>query len=114
MPCTYKGEPSGFEYYYNELEPADLSALGIPDDLPVQVTLVTHSSFSELTASSIAAAVLANVTGGLLIDTESGERHVGTGTLEWAKLTVEQCDDALSKPAPEYRPKEKKPWWNFW
>src|SRR5581483_7919171 len=57
LPCTYEGRPSGFEYYSTRLGHEERSAVGAPDEHDFSVTLVTHSDFSELAVSTIAAAV---------------------------------------------------------
>lgn len=114
LPCTYKELPAGFEYYYSKVEPHDLREIGVPESLPIQIALVTHSNFAELATSTIAAAVLANITDGLLVDTEEGKTYNGNEALTWAKQIVAEADQELAKPAQPRTLPAKKPWWRFW
>ena len=115
LPCTYKDLPAGFEYRYSLIEPHELRGLGVPENLPIQVALVTHSSFVELATSTIAAAILAHLTDGLLVDTEEGKQYDSNESLTWAKRIVAEVDQELAKPVqPARLLQNQKPWWRFW
>lgn len=79
LPCKYKGEEAGFEYWSEPtcleelveeglLNEDEKSVLGESDFL---VTLATHSDFRDLITSMIASAVLVELSGGYLA--EGGE-----------------------------------------
>lgn len=114
LPCSYKELATGFEYYYAEVELKACRELAVPESLPIQVALVTHSNFGELATSTIAAAILANITDGLLVDTEEGKTYRGSEALAWAKQIVAEADQELAKPVQPRPLTKKKPWWQFW
>ena len=73
LPCSYDGQPSGFEYFFSTV--ADRGADEVPDvgDRDVAVSFVTHSSMRGLATAVAAAAVLCAHTDGVLHDEEAGE-----------------------------------------
>lgn len=87
LPCRYENKESGFEYFFGTV-----SAAGVDESLidrvgarDAVVTLVTHSDFSELYAATFAAAVLAEITDGIVYDSESGDLISGNEARSWAE-----------------------------
>lgn len=103
LPCKFKEMTGGFEYYYSVVEKNELTEIGVPENLPVQISFVTHTEFAELATAVIASAVLTDITGGLLMDTEEGKTFNGNEALVWARKIIKE----LSLPT-------RKPWWKFW
>jgi len=73
LPCKYSDKDSGFEYEFDEIDEEDfyqdeLSRIG---DRKHMVILTTHSDYYEALSSSIAAAVLAELCDGFVL--EGGE-----------------------------------------
>ncbi|MFK7888607.1 MAG: hypothetical protein AB8G16_17245 [Gammaproteobacteria bacterium] len=74
LPCKYKGEDAGFEYWAEKTDVNALAADGMLEgdevtelgDSDFLVTLSTHADYRELITSMIAAAVLAELSGGQL------------------------------------------------
>ena len=77
LPCIYKGEAAGFEYFFDEVDPEWLAEWLSQDEIEqigerdVMVTLVTHSDCREALTSVIAAGVLCTMADGVLA--ENGE-----------------------------------------
>src|SRR4051794_24030812 len=65
LPCRYGGVEAGFEYLAGPAENGDLE---LPQGLDFSVSFTTHSDMRELAASTVAAAVLCMLTGGVLVD----------------------------------------------
>jgi hypothetical protein len=87
LPCKYKNEPGGFEYFWGAardaaLEGEEAAQVG---DRDAEVSFVTHSDFRELMTSVIASAVLCACADGVLWDTEAGEMIPAAKALEWAR-----------------------------
>jgi hypothetical protein len=82
-PCKFRGEDAGFEYYSFTMNQEDRAKAGAPPDADFAVTLVTHSDLREFATSSVAGGVLCLVSGGLLVETESGESFSSGRVLEW-------------------------------
>jgi hypothetical protein len=85
QPCRLRGVLSGFEYYSSRISKQDQQDLGVPPDYDFSVNLVTHSDLREFATSLIAASVLCQVSGGLLVDPQTGEQHALSGVLAWAR-----------------------------
>jgi hypothetical protein len=88
-PCRFRGVESGFEYYASRLSEEERRELGAPPGCDFSVNLVTHSDLRECATSLIAASVLCQISGGLLVDPQSGERFAAPVVLAWAR---EQLD----------------------
>lgn len=87
LPASYDGRTGGFEYFLSKIDPEKhgpdlLARLG---DRDAVVSLVTHSDFTELMTSVLAAAALAHLVDGILFDTEAGELHTADDALRWAR-----------------------------
>ena len=94
LPCTYKGQLAGFEYYYSdensdedfeEEEIYDTKEVDFVGDRNVSITLSTGSRILELMTSVIAAGVLCSITDGVLYDTYAGTYFTAKESIIWAK-----------------------------
>jgi hypothetical protein len=73
LPATYRGQPSGFEWFYGPI--ADNFGGDVPDGLDGRqhvINCVTHSDMRELACALAACAALSELADGLLYDEESG------------------------------------------
>jgi hypothetical protein len=114
LPCTHEGEKAGFEYYYGEIDPADLSDetranLGGRD---VYVSFVSHSEIRELISAVIAASVLCDLADGVFHDDESGEDFSAQTALERARdleleMKAELDAPPMVRPPPPLPPRLK-------
>ena len=85
LPCEYQGKPGGFEFYYSVLGADELRDTGIPEAAPCQIMFSTHAPKAEFLSAIIAAAVLAEMTGGMLMDSQEGRTYKGAEAIVWAK-----------------------------
>src|SRR5205807_9588609 len=83
LPCKFRSEPSGFEYFPTSLTASEAVELGAPTGTDLSVTLVTHSDLREFAAAVSAASALCRASGGLLVDPQSGEAHSPESVLAW-------------------------------
>lgn len=90
LPCKLDSQLSGFEYFASPLDPEEAMELEAPAGADFSVTFVTHANLRELAASLAAASVLCQVSGGLLVDPQSGESYSGGDAVTWAKAELEQ------------------------
>ena len=123
LPCTYKGKPAGFEYFFQVLAEPELSRWGIADPArPLCITFATRSDFREFASSMISAAVLASMADGLLRDADGTTLIAASSAVPWARegehsiqQDIESQDlrasTARSNPVPTA---EKRPWWKLW
>jgi hypothetical protein len=73
LPATFRGKPSGFEWFYGTV--VENFGGDLPDNLQGRehvVNCVTHSDLSELVCGLVACSVLSQVADGLFLDEESG------------------------------------------
>ena len=84
LPCKLRGAQSGFEYFAGPLSPAEATESGAPPESDFLVTLVTHSDLREFACSAVAAGALAQASGGLLVDPQSGESFPAADAIGWA------------------------------
>lgn len=115
LPCEYQDKAGGFESLYSILSPDDLRYLEIPETFPSQVLLSAHSPKEEFLSAVIAAAVLAEMTGGLLMDPQEGKTHEGAEAIAWARELERTYENPAAAPragSPGLKP--AKPWWKFW
>lgn len=151
-PCKLNGTDCGFEYIFGKAEPPghekpqNASSKGFwtrlfgtesssepeePGDVQTiigdrdhVVEFVWHSSIDDGRAAAFAAAVLAKITDGFLLDPQSGELTPGKDAVglirtqdrteqeikmeqaekKWGRLTQRRCSKC-SAPCPEYRPR---------
>jgi hypothetical protein len=87
LPCLYEGIEAGFEYFSGPIEFVD--GLELPSDFDFSVTFVTHSSMRELASSTVASAVLCQLSQGVLVDAEGDVAVPASDAIAWAR---EQLD----------------------
>ena len=101
LPCKYKNQDAGFEYWTEEadidefleedmLTPEEAELLG---DRGFLVTLTTHSDFREYMTSMIAAAVLCEISDGMLAEGGEPPFISASDAVNWAK----ECVPAIEK-----------------
>lgn len=91
LPCRLCGTLSGFEYFAGPMSPSEAADVGAPPGSDFSVTLVTHSDLKEFACSAVAAGTLAQISGGLLVDPQSGESFPAADAMGWA---AEQFSEA--------------------
>lgn len=94
-PCTFRGELSGFEYYSSHLSEEERDQRGAPPECDFCVNLVTHSDLRDFATSLIAASVLAEITGGVLVDPQSGKAYPAGSVLTWAREEIAALEREL-------------------
>jgi hypothetical protein len=97
-PCKFRGEDAGFEYYSSAIGEEERARVGTPPDADFAVTWVTHSDLRELASSLAASGALCHVSGGLLVDTESGESFSSERVLEWVSEQLAGLEPNLKRP----------------
>jgi hypothetical protein len=116
LPCEYKGEAAGFEYDYAVLDNEELHELEVPQPLPCMISFSASMRVrNDFLSEVIAAAVLTEITGGLLVDPQEGRRHESADVIRWAK-ELELTDNSPRALPEEKNPESasSKPWWKFW
>jgi hypothetical protein len=110
LPCEIGGKPAGFEY--------SLYVKDSPEGRHIRVELVTHADLREFLGSAIAAAVLAEQSGGTLEDPQEGKTYKGAAAIAYAReaeVEIQKELTASNRPASPISPPEPtKPWWKFW
>jgi len=94
LPCKYEGNLVGFEYCASRLDAKDAHEMGAAGS-DLVVTFTTHADLRECASSLAAASVLCQVSGGILIDPQSGESFVGAAAVEWAKRELAELKKHL-------------------
>lgn len=89
LPCRYAGVDAGFEYFAG---PPESDEIELPSGVDFAVTLATHAEMRELAASTVAVAVLASLTGGLLYDPQAGLTIAAGDALEWARDQLDEIE----------------------
>ena len=110
LPVIHKGNSSGFEYYYDELDQEDIRKMELPSDFNIAITLRTGSDFEELACSSVAVAALCHATEGIIYEPEEAIYINHNECIEWAAGEYQAALKELAEPPPPL----KKPWWKFW
>jgi hypothetical protein len=101
LPATYRGQPSGFEWFYGPL--AENFGGDAPDGLNGRehvINCVTHSDMTELVCGLVACSVLSQVADGLFLDEESGGVVSANQALQMA-LGIESQEQERKKRAAE-------------
>lgn len=107
LPCEFEGQSAGFEFFY------EVADIGESED--GQVTLATHSDLREMLSSAIAAAVLAEMSGGVLEDPQEGKLYEGAAAVRWAREIEGEIRRQLAGQQPDVLvTKSSKPRWKFW
>jgi hypothetical protein len=97
LPCKYKGQDGGFEYYFGPIGPEiesneTLKAAIVGRDCVV--SFVTHSDFRELATSVIASGVLCAMSDGVLFD----DQVTGaSAAIAWARDIETSIQERLNK-----------------
>lgn len=110
LPCTYKGVEAGFELDVSGVEELelfedigftheDLRAVGNRDAI---VTFTTRSEFRDLMVATLAAAVLCQMTDGLLCPGEP-PFIAGPEAVEWARDLIPDYESEIAKQAADNR-----------
>jgi len=89
LPCRYDAADAGFEYFAG---PPDAEGLALPPEIDFSVTFTTHSDMRELAASTVAAAVLCSLTGGILYDPQAGVKVPSSDALRWAREQLDEIE----------------------
>ena len=97
LPCKYKGQDAGFEYYFGQAAPEIESdetlqtAIAGRDSV---VSFVTHSDFRELATSVVASGVLCAISDGVLFDD-----HIvfASAAIAWARDNERSIQEELNK-----------------
>lgn len=100
LPATYRGKPSGFEWFYGPLR--DTLAGNPPEGLDGRahvVNCVTHSDMGELVCGLIACAVLSQLADGVFLDEESGGLLGADAALEMARGIESREQERRSRAA---------------
>ena len=92
LPCKLRGAVSGFEYFASPLSPDEASEVGAPSGSDFSVTVVAHSNAKEFACSAVAAGVLAQASGGLLVDPQSGESFSADVASSWAAAQFAEAE----------------------
>ncbi len=100
IPCKYKGEDAGFEYWAEQVDIKEFLEEGMLTqeeanelgDRSFMVTLVTRSDFRELMTSVIAAAVLCEITDGMLAEGGEPPFITAANAVKWAKDSVPEIE----------------------
>jgi hypothetical protein len=93
LPCKLRGVVSGFEYYASPLSPKEAAEAGASGS-DFSVTFVTHSDLKEFACSVVAAGALAQASGGLLVDPQSGESFAAPDAMAWATDQFAEAEQA--------------------
>ena len=106
LPARYKGQPAGFEYYYD-----------LETDEQCCLSLSWSGRARAAVSGLIAAACLCQLTAGHLLDTEAGDTIEAPSAIAWARQCETDFQHMLEKenvmPTNGTRP-QTKPWWKFW
>jgi hypothetical protein len=101
LPATYRGRPSGFEWFYGPL--AENFSGDAPDGLGARehvITCVIHSDMGELVCGLVACSVLSQVADGLFLDEEPGSLISANQALQMA-LGIESQEQERKRRAAE-------------
>ncbi|WP_395741422.1 hypothetical protein [Prosthecobacter sp.] len=89
LPCEYQGKPGGFECHHSIRSQEELQEMEIPESFPCEILFSTRARVKEeFLSEMIAAAVLAEMTGGVLVEPQSDGRFEGKKAVEWARAQV--------------------------
>ena len=105
VPSSYGETPSGFEYYCDPVEDYldevgdDFSETDITklQRYAYAVNFVTHSRFHDGMVAAIAAGVLTEIAGGLLLDCQTGKFVQPSEAVAWARQQEQRYLPHLSE-----------------
>lgn len=95
LPCKFRGEETGFEYYSDPLTEEDQLNLGVPDSCDFSIMFATHADFTALATSVIASGVLCRIAQGVLCDPQSDEFWSGGEVLTWIQTKLAEIEKGL-------------------
>lgn len=109
-PASYQNRPSGFEYCHSVETDETMTKT-------LRISFVWGGDADEAICAAIAAGCLANLTGGHLVDTNSGEHFLAADCINWAR----DFENALWPMSADVQPNSTmsmkpaaKAWWKFW
>jgi hypothetical protein len=95
LPVKVDGFTAGFEYYFSTASEEELAEVGEDGKADQSVLFCALSNqFRELIAAFAAASTLASLTGGLLVDPQSGEKVHSDNAISWARSGIERLERA--------------------
>jgi len=106
--CPCPDSERGFEYSYGELSPSAMQSLNLSPKQQKQlgkfdaIVGFHYKTGADLEVVKAASAVLARITGGLIIETESGDILDSAKALAWARGAY------APEPSPPARPRPTK------
>ncbi|MDR2165372.1 MAG: hypothetical protein LBO79_07105 [Zoogloeaceae bacterium] len=90
LPSPVCGEISGFEYYTRSVAPEETQELGLAPSINFTVLFAIGSRPLEFVSAFSAASVLASLSGGSLVDPQSGESFSSSEAIAWAQTQIAQ------------------------
>jgi hypothetical protein len=106
LPASYRSSPGGFEYLH-----------AVETDGASRSSFVWQGNPTEAISGIIAAACLAELTGGDLVDTDSGETIPAVSVIEWARKSEAELRavmNAVQERSSAPTRAHGRPWWKFW
>lgn len=97
IPCKFRGADAGFEYFSAVVSEQERAESGAPPGADFAVTLATHSDLREFASSLVAAGALCHVSGGLLVDPQSGESCSPEQVLAWVGEQLSDLESHLNR-----------------
>lgn len=97
LPCKFRGADAGFEYFSVAVDERERAESGAPPGADFAVTLATHSDLQECASSLVAAGALCHVSGGLLVDPQSGESFTSERVLGWVREQLSHLAPHLNR-----------------
>lgn len=91
LPSPVRGEMSGFEYYARPALADEMQELGLDSNINFTVQFVIGSRPLELVSALSAASILVSISGGLLVDPQSGESFSPSEAIAWAQTQIAQA-----------------------
>lgn len=95
-PCRFRGVETGFEYLPSEVDESEWAELEVPEGTDFVVTLISFASdVLEYPCSLVAAGALCRASGGLLVDSWSGESCSSERALAWVAQRLSDLEPRL-------------------
>ena len=95
LPCKYKGELAGFEYYADSVTPEERAALELSNVFDFAVMFVTGSNMRDFISSLIASGILCKLSGGIFFDPQRHDLTPAERVLEMLQSEVAECEKYL-------------------
>ncbi len=97
LPCKFRGADSGFEYFSTSVDERERAEAGTPSGVDFAVTLATHSDPREFASSLLVSGALCHVSGGRLVDPQSGESISSERVLGWVREQLSGLEPHLNR-----------------